>query len=144
MADNPFSSYNVEIPKKYAEDVKKFCKTAGGKATFEYAPFKRQVDFWYFCFLLAVQKELEPAPERDTSNITPASILSGDSYRITHIQLAYLGHNNDLSALADHRGVFDYALNMANAGMPYALQILNDPDDKPLWALLDDVETKLA
>lgn len=144
MAENPFASYNVEIPKKYAEDVKKYCQSAGGKVSYEFAPFKRQVDFWYFSFVVAVNKDLEPVTESDTSNITPASILSSDPERISHIQLAYLGSGNSLPDLANHRGVFDYALAMANAGIPYVLQLLKDPDDKPLWSLLDDTETKLA
>jgi len=143
MADNPFASYNVEIPKKYAEDVKKYCQSAGGRVTLEFAPFKRQVDFWYYCFFVAVNRDLEPVSESDTSNITPASILSSDPYRISHIQLAFLGCGKDLDDLANHRGVFDYALAMANAGIPYVLQLLKDPDDKPLWSLLDDTERKL-
>lgn len=144
MADNPFAGYTVEIPKKYADEVKKFCRTAGAKVTYEFAPFPRQVDFWYFSFLFAIGKNLDIAPEKDTSNITPASILSNNPYRITHIQLSYLAHTRDFEKLANHRGVFDYALNMANAGIPYVLQLLNDPDDKPLWSLLDDIEENLT
>lgn len=144
MAENPFASYNVEIPKKYAEDVKKYCQTGAGKISYEFAPFKRQVDFWYFSFIVAVNRNLEPVVESDTSNITPASILSSDPERISHIQLAYLGGGNSLTDLANHRGVFDYALSMANAGIPYVLQLLKDPDDKPLWSLLDDTEAKIT
>lgn len=144
MAENPFASYNVEIPKKYADDVKTFCQSAGAKVTLEYAPFRRQVDFWYYSFIIAVKKGLEPVEESDTSNITPASILSNDPHRITHIQLAFLGRGNSLADLANHRGVFDYALAMANAGIPYVLQLLKDLDDKPLWSLLDDTEAKLG
>ena len=144
MSDNPFASYTVEIPKKYAEEVKRFCQSAGRKVTYEYAPFRRQVDFWYFSLLFAINKKLDPSPESDTSNITPASILSNDPHRVTHIQLSFLAQSGDLAMLADHRRVFDYALGMANAGIPYVLQLLNDPDDKPLWSVLDDIEGKLS
>lgn len=140
MSDNPFATYNIEIPKKYAEEIKKFCKTGGGKVTYEFAPFNRQVDLWYFAFLYAVRKGLEPVSEKDTSNITPASILSGDSYRIDHIQLAFLGTTNSIELLANHRKVLDYALSMANAGFPHILQLLKDPDDRPLWTILDEIE----
>lgn len=111
--------------------------------TYEYAPFKRQVDFWYYSFLFALHKNLEPVSESSTSNITAASILSSDPSRISHIQLAFLGNSGDLTALADHRKVFDYALAMANAGIPYLLQLLKVDDDKPLWSLLDDLDSKL-
>lgn len=143
MSDNPFASYNIEIPRKYAEELKRYCQTAGQGVSLEFAPFKRQVDFWYYSFLYAVTQELEAKPETDASNITPASILSGDSYRITHIQLAYLGYKKDVAALADHRRVFDYALSMANAGIPYVLQSIKAPGDKPLWELLESVEETL-
>jgi len=125
MSDNPFASYNIEVPKKYADNIKKFCKTGGGKETYEFTPFMRQVDFWYFAFIYAVKEELEPVVEKETSNITFASILSTDNYRISHIQLAYLGAIGSIEKLANHRKVFDYALTMANAGFPHVLQILN-------------------
>ena len=144
MAENPFASYTVEIPKKYADDVKKYCQTAGAKVTHEFAPFKRQVDFWYFAFVVAVNRELDPTEESETSNITPGSILSSDPERISHIQLAYLGKGHSLAELANHRAVFDYALSMANSGIPYVLQLLSDPDDRPLWGLLDDTEARLS
>ena len=140
MSDNPFAAYNIEIPKKYAEDIKKYCKTGGGRVTYEFAPFNRQVDLWYFAFIYAVKKGLNPVIEKETSNITPAIILSGDPHRIDHIQLTYLAITNSIKELANHRKVFDYALSMANAGFPYVLQLLNNPDDRPLWAILDEIE----
>ncbi len=143
MSENPFASYNVELPRTYSEDIKSLCKTGGGKVTYEFAPFARQIDFWYFAFLHAVKNKLDPAQESDTVNITPASILSNDPYRITHIQIAFLGKFHDLSLLSDHRKVFDYALQMANAGIPYILQILKDTDDRPLWSLLDEIESNI-
>lgn len=143
MTENPFASYNVEIPKKYSEEIKKYCKTGGGNVTYEFAPFNRQIDFWYFSFIYAVNNNLPCVEEKDTSNITPASILSSDSYRITNIQLAYLAETEDLEKLANHRKVFDYAMCMANSGIPYVLQILNDDDDRPLWCLLDAIENKM-
>ena len=88
MEQNPFASFNIEIPKQYAEQLKNFCKTGTNHESYEYAPFERQVDIWYFSFLFSLKKGLAPTQEKDTSNITPASILSNDSYRINHIQLA--------------------------------------------------------
>ncbi len=140
MSDNPFAAYDVEIPKKYAADIKKYCQTGGSKETYEFAPFNRQVDLWYFAFLYAVKNNLEPVTEKETSNITPATILSGDSYRIDHIQLAWLAATNSIKELANHRKAFDYALSMANAGFPHVLQLLRDPDDNPLWSILDEIE----
>jgi len=144
MSVNPFASFNVELPRKYSEDIKKYCKTGGGGVSLEYAPFSRQVDFWYFAFLHAVQERLTPVIEKDTVNITPASILSTDPYRISHIQLAYFAIAENIDALANHRKVFDFSLQMANAGIPFVLQILSCDDDKPLWNLIEQIEAVIA
>ena len=91
MAENPFASFNVEIPKEYHEEVKKFCQTGGAGVNYEFAPFPRMVDFWYFCFMMAVKEGYEPKASGSGSvNITAASILSSDEYRIPHIQMAFL------------------------------------------------------
>ncbi|MEP6389220.1 MAG: hypothetical protein ABJ056_04770 [Halioglobus sp.] len=140
MNANPFASFNVEIPKKYRDSVISYSRTGGNKNTPEYAPFKRQVDFWYLSFLLGISKGLDPEPDSDTYNATPATIFSGDSYRINHMLLAYLGVTQDVASLSNHRAVFDYCLGVANAGMPYLIQIMADPDERPLWSLFDELE----
>jgi len=144
MSENPFASYSLEMPKKYDEQIKSYCLTGGGKKSREQAPFDRQVDFWYCGFLLAVKKKLDPTKSKETYNATPASILSSDSYRITHIQAAYLAITDDLSGLSQPRKVFDFALEMANSGIPVLLQILSDADQKPLWNILDELELHMG
>jgi len=141
MAENPFASFSVEIPREYHEEVKKFCKTSGAQVSYEYAPFSRMVDFWYFCFMTAVKEGYEPKESGPGAvNITAASILSTDQYRITHIQLVFLAHCEDHEQMFDHRKVFDFATKKANAAMPYVLTMLKDKDDNPLWSLLDYIE----
>ena len=140
MIANPFASYNVEIPNKYREAVISYSRTGGNKSTPEYAPFRRQVDFWYIAFLIGVSKGLDPEPDTETYNATPATIFSGDHYRINHLLLAYLGKTENLDSLSDYKAVFDYCLGIANAGMPYLIQIMDDPDERPLWSLFDELE----
>lgn len=140
MTDNPFASYNVEIPNKYRESALKYCKTGGQQNTPEFSPFERQVDFWFMAFLIAVNKRLEPVEEADTYNAINAAILSSDQGRVGLMQLSVLGLTKDFDKLAEHRWVFDYCIGLANAGMPYLIQVLNDPDDRPLWALLTELE----
>lgn len=142
MSFNPFASYNVVMPSKYQDKIKSFCQTdRSSSGSYQMSPFKRQIDFWYCSFVLAVRKNLEPIDEKDVYNFTPASILSTDEYRITHIQAVYFAINDDLESLADHRKVFNFAIQMANAGIPYLIQILDDSDGKPLWNLLDSLES---
>lgn len=138
---NPFSNYQIAVPKKYSEEVKKFCKQSETKAQGEYAPFNRQVDLWYFSFIYAVKMDLKPQQfsANDTSNITAASIL--DNYHINHMQMVYLADNQDIEKLDEGREIFNYVSGLANAGIPHVLQILNDIDEgKPLFNILDTIE----
>lgn len=144
MSENPFSNFNIEMPKKYDEQIKNYCMTGGAGKSREQAPFDRQVDFWYCSFLLSIKQKLTPILEKETYNVIAGTILSVDSYRITHIQAAYLAITDDFDGLAENRKVFDFALGMANAGIPKLLQILSDTDQKPLWNILDEIESGLA
>ena len=141
MAENPFASYNVEIAKEYHEEMKKFCQTGGAGVNYEFAPFHRMVDFWYFCFMVAIKEDYEPKDLNSGSvNITPASILSSNPTRILHIQMSFLADKGNIESMLDHRKVFDFANMKANAAMNHVLTMLNDKDDSPLWMLLDYVE----
>lgn len=141
MSDNPFAAYNITTPRQYSESLKKYCQTSGGRNAASYAPFKRQVDFWYTAFLLAIHRELEPEKNTDGVNMTQAHIL--EPYRVSHIQLAHLGTHEDIELLAQHKVVFDWACGTANAGIPHLLQILSDTSDTPLNNLLDELESSV-
>ena len=133
MTDNPFATFNITTPRRYTEEIKKYCQTSGGQVTHKYAPFKRQVDFWYLAFLYAVRQGLQPVKET-------ATILTQEPYRVSYIQLSHLGEFQDINLLAEHRVVFEWAISMANAGIPYLLQIVSDTEDTPLDNLLTEVE----
>lgn len=138
---NPFANYQIAIPKKYSDEVKKFCRQASNDMTEEYTPFNRQVDFWYFAFLYALKEKLLPEaiPGNDMSNITAASILN--NFHVIHIQMAYLATCLDIEKLDEPREIFTYVSNLANAGIPYVLQILKDSEEgKPLFNILDTIE----
>jgi hypothetical protein len=144
MSENPFSNFDIEMPKKYDEQIRVYCMTGGAGKSREQSPFDRQIDFWYCAFLLAVKHKLSPVLEKDTYKVIAGTILGTDSYRITHIQAAYLAITEDFDGLADNRKVFDFALTMANAGIAKLLQVLGDTDQKPLWNILDEVENGLV
>jgi len=140
MSYNPFASFNVELPVKYRDSILRYSRSGGNKSSPEFAPFERQVDFWYVAVLFAVAKKLAPTKEADTYNATPATILTTDQYRVPHLQLAVLGLTNDLTLLSDSRRMFDYVNDLACSGIPYLLAILEDPDDRPLPALMTELE----
>lgn len=143
MSNNPFAQYDIEMPRSYKDKIATFCTTGSVKRSKIRAPFYRQVDFWYAAFLIAVKRGLEPVHERDTYKVTPASILSTNAWRVPHIQAAYLVLTQNVSGLAENRKIFDFALSMANAGIPSLIQLLEVDDDDPMWALLDESEVVL-
>ncbi len=54
---NPFGGKDLKFPAKYKKKVAGVCqrKSAGGKDSPAYSsPFKRQVDFWFYCVCLGV------------------------------------------------------------------------------------------
>lgn len=135
--NNPFSMYEIRMPSAYKDKIDKFTKTSGRKNGPLLSPFSRQVDLWFTAFLYAVSSELEPVEETDTYAVVKASILSQDSHRVPTIQIVALGYEKDPTILADSKRVFDLASKLVYAGLPYVINILDDPDeDKPLWALL--------
>ena len=144
MSNNPFAQYNIEMPRSYKDKIAMFCSTGSVKRSRIRAPFHRQVDFWYAAFLLAVRNRLSPEQDRDTYNVTPASILSTNPWRIPHIQTAYLVLTQNVSGLAENKRVFDFASGMANAGIPLLIQLLEEDDDDPMWAFLDHAEAVLG
>lgn len=146
MSNNPFANYEVRIPKRYSDKIKSFCVTGVAHTSRELTPFDRQVDFWYFSVLVAVKKKLTPVniDAKDTVNIVQGTIFSRDPYRITYLQAIYLSFTNDVEGISDSRKVFDFALSFANAGMPHVIQLLDDSEGKPLWNILDYIETEVS
>ncbi|EAQ33275.1 hypothetical protein [Idiomarina baltica] len=143
MSSNPFASYNVELPEAYAERIRSYCSTGGKNVSSEIAPFERQVDFWFFAFVLATVEGLDLVKPSKTYNATQAHILSSNSERITYIQAVYLAESESLDGLANPRKVWDFACQRAHAGVPRLIQILSDTDQKPLWNFLDVIDNSV-
>jgi hypothetical protein len=146
MSSNPFTAYSIDIPKKHQEAIKRFCKTGEArdgkleKWNPEFVPFERQIDFWFMAFLIAVNKNLEPIKGTDTYTPISGEILSRDLKRTDFMRLTVLGRTGDFNILADNKAIFNHCIGLANAGIPHLIQVLDDPDDRPLWAILGELE----
>lgn len=140
MSTNPFASYNIELPEQFGERIRSFCSTGGKSVSHEIAPFERQVDFWFFAFVLATIENLGLEKPAETYNATQAHILSSNPERITYIQAVYLAEKDKIEGLASPREVWDFASQRAHAGVPRLIQILSDTDQKPIWNMLDVVD----
>ena len=144
MVENPFAGIDIRIPTKYSDAVKQYCQTSSSKKTVEYAPFERQIDFWFVAFAFAEKNNLEPQHETEMTKIIEGSILGNDPHRIALLQLAFLASGRPMSELVNPRAVMTFASEVANAGIPRILQLLGSNDDKPLYSLLEAYEDSLS
>lgn len=137
---NIFAQYQIEMPKVYQEQIKRYVSTSGQNESRENAPFGRQVDFWYMALCIAFKEGLSPVKEKDTYNATTAEILSRDSFRITQMQMIALAITKSEDILLEPKKMFDVCINLANAGIPKLLGILSDTEQSPLWNIYDLLE----
>ncbi|MGE6569714.1 hypothetical protein ACQKE9_14350 [Shewanella vesiculosa] len=138
--ENHFANYQISIPTKFQDKIKKYCRTGGTSVDTFNAPFKRQVDFWFVALCIAFKEGLLKEKEKDTYNATTAAILSNDSYRIHMMYLIALADFKDENILTDPKAVFDICTEYANVGIPYLIELLDDQDQKPLWNIFDYLE----
>lgn len=139
--DNSFANYQITIPTKYQDKVKKYCRTGSSGTDAFNSPFKRQIDFWFMALCVAFKEGLLKEKAKDTYNATTAAILSNDSYRIHLMYLIALADCEDDKILTEPKSVLDICTEYANAGIPYVIQLLDDPDQKPVWNIFDYLES---
>lgn len=139
--ENVFAPYFITMPSSYQESIKNYVSTGTNSQSRENAPFNRQIDFWYMALCLAFNKDLTPIKEKDTYNATTAEILSRNSFRPTQMQMIALSASNDEQILNAPKEMLDICINLANAGIPLLLSILNDPDATPLHNIFDELES---
>lgn len=143
MSANPFASYSIELAESFGDKIRSYCGTGGKNLSNEMAPFERQVDFWFAAFIIGTIESLGLEKPSKTYTATQAHILSSHPERILYIQAVYLAETDNFDGLANPREIWDFASQRAHAGVPRLIQILSDTDQKPLWNLLDNIESSL-
>ncbi|PCH97741.1 MAG: hypothetical protein COB83_00910 [Gammaproteobacteria bacterium] len=138
--ENSFANYQIALPSKYQEKIKKYSRTGGSEGDTFNSPFKRQVDLWFMALCISFKEGLIKEKVKDTYNATTAAILGNDSYRIHLMYLVALSDTKDEQILTDPKAIFDICSEYANAGIPYLLELLDDPDQKAIWNLYDYLE----
>lgn len=137
---NIFAQYQIEMPKIYQDQIKRYVSTSGQNESRENAPFERQVDFWFMALCIAFNEELTPIKEKETYNATTAEILSRDNFRITQMQMIALAMTQTEEILLEPKKMFDTCIDLANAGIPKLLGILGDTEASPLWNIYYQLE----
>jgi hypothetical protein len=138
--DNIFAPYPIVMPSKYQDKIKTYSETGTQNQSRENSPFNRQIDFWFMALCLAFNKNITPVPEKDTYAPITGEILSRNPHRIAQMQMIAIAEKGTVDVLNNPKDILDCCVELANAGIPYLLSLLDDTDATPLQNIFDELE----
>ena len=140
---NPFSTQELFFPEESRSMVEEYVQrgSKGGVDSPDKKPFRRSIDFWFYCVLFGV-REIQmrprdvPASTRQNSwHFNTGSIMEGDPSRIELLELIGIARSNDGYAIEDPSSIINYANGLARLGLPKLVTEI-DKGSTPLEALL--------
>ena len=141
---NPLQNTNVLISDSLHSLVTEFCKTTASKnSDLEQSPFPRIVDIWFLAICIAVKLNLKPQSfsASKSKEITDGSILSTDHWRIHLLIICAIHYSEDVYVVSDPNKMMQIANELANAGLPKLIRMLESGGEKPIWNLSDAMES---
>ncbi len=139
---NPFQAFEIRVPKGLHKHLDTYCKSAGGAST-DHAPFPRMIDFWFLSVCLAARQGLERGsvgPTDESVKIIDGTIFTGDPWRITVLMLIAISATKDVEVVTQPRKVIDLANELAIAGIPRVVNMLETGESDPIWNLSEAVK----
>jgi hypothetical protein len=127
-------AHTLRLPNQSKDDVERYVlqHQKGGAASFERAPFRRQLDFWAFSIVTALASGLEPLADgssawgkkfTDTRSVQMPDQLCE---LLAVIALTEFGYDHD--GIDDPKQIVELGNRFAGAGCPKVLEQLSDPD----------------
>jgi hypothetical protein len=138
---NPFQNLELEIPEAYRRDVEQFCQTqpgGGAKPSPDDSPFERYIDMWFLAICIGARRG-KPVEVKKSHKFMTGEILSRDPYRIELLELLAISHTKDPWILEKPPRIIDLANQLAAAGLPEVIDMLQDGNAKPIWNLTDHI-----
>ncbi len=139
---NPFQAFEIRVPKELHKYLDTYSKTGGGAST-DHAPFPRMIDFWFLSVCLASRYGLargSVGPTDESVKIIDGTIFTGDPWRITVLMLIAISATQDGNVVTQPRKVIDLANELAIAGIPRVVNMLETGDSDPIWNLSEAVK----
>jgi len=138
---NPFQGMDISVPDEFRDTFARYCRT-GGRASIDQSPFPRMVDLWFLSVCIAVKLDLEPADlgKSETYKIIEGSIFGNDPLRIHSLMLIAIKKTGNVEIVSKPRQVMALANGLAVAGLPKAIEMLQDGDAEPIWNLSDALD----
>lgn len=144
MADryfNPFQAIDINVPVSLHEAFTKYCQT-GGNPIIDQSPFPRMVDLWFLSVCVAARLGMEPVDgsKFESRKIIDGSIFGSDPWRVHILMLIAIGKTGDVQIVSEPRKMMSLASNLALAGLPKVIEMLQEGDAEPIWNLSDSIE----
>lgn len=140
---NPFQKSELSIPEEYHEYFVRYCQTRtdGEKTDIDKSPFRRMVDMWFLAVCVAVHNGLTPVDvtSKKTKKIIDGTIFSSDPWRINALMLMTVGVEERVDVLTEPAEMMKLANNLAIAGLPLVIEMLEDGPSDAIWNLGDNV-----
>ncbi len=138
---NPFQNADLLIPDEFMAEVRDLTQTRvaadGSPSAPEDSPFPRYVDMWFAALLLGARRGSPLEPSTKWHSFVTGQVLQGDRDRIAMLELVAIAHSGDAFIVRDPKKVIGLANGFAAAGMPELLEMLRQPNMKPLDGFAD-------
>lgn len=145
MADlyesNPFQSVQVDVPTTLHREIERFSQT-GGKGSPDHRPFPRMIDMWFLAVCIAAHRKLKPVEiksNEDTTTINLGLIFGSDPWRIHTLMLLAIAISGDESIVKEPSRMIKIAIDLAVAGIPEVVSMLENGHSSPIWNLSEAI-----
>lgn len=147
MADryfNPFQAIDINVPVEFHEALTGYSQS-GGSTSIDESPFPRMIDFWFLALCVAAREKLKPRNfgKDKTKKIIGGSIFGNDPWRVHVLMLIAIGTTGDTQIVSEPIRMIAVANELAIAGLPRVIDMLNDGSAEPIWNLSDALDTLL-
>ena len=138
---NPFQGMDISVPDEFRDTFARYCRT-GGRSNINDSPFPRMVDLWFLSICIAVRLTMEPADfgKSKTYKIIEGSIFANDPLRIHALMMIAIKMTGTVEIVSEPRRVMNLANDLAVAGLPKVVDMLQDGDAEPIWNLSDAID----
>jgi hypothetical protein len=147
---NPFAKEDINIPKAYVEDLRRYSTTLDvdnpEKGSPDEMPFNRYIDFWCLAVALGVaagKSGFSPISSGQKHRFITGSILQNDIQRIEYLMLVAISHSGDAYIVSRPKDMMAIAEAYAAGGIGILLELLKEGHQPALLNLTRGLISRL-
>lgn len=144
---NPFQALQVDVSVSLHGEIERYSQTGGkGSSNADHRPFPRMIDMWFLAVCVAAHLDLKPVEfekGEKTKTIVVGSIFGSDPWRIHILMLLAIAKSGDESIVTEPTRMFRIATELANAGIPKLVEMLEEGNSDPIWNISQSIANLL-